>query len=187
LDASSERGTHGKAGLQHPPCKRNATARAVEGNLGGFCVGNHALIFVRLAHDRRFVIALLFFVVLFIFIFISGRHSVADDQDGTFVDQTGAKLLGDESDHVASPIAQAAVANFSNAELFRRLRSRSPEAACLSIAASEWFTRTTLLDEVDGTQFPNGDCAILRQRHFTSLLQHEKKLLNRSMRQQTDF
>jgi hypothetical protein len=38
LDASFERGTHGKAGFEHPPCKTNATARAVEGNLGGFCV-----------------------------------------------------------------------------------------------------------------------------------------------------
>src|SRR6266481_3242654 len=42
-----------------PLGKRNATARAVEGNLGGFCVWNHALVFVRLAHDRRFVGALL--------------------------------------------------------------------------------------------------------------------------------
>jgi hypothetical protein len=38
LDASYECGTHGKAGFQHRPCKSNATARAVEGSLGGFCV-----------------------------------------------------------------------------------------------------------------------------------------------------
>ena len=135
LDAPFLDGTHGKAALATaiPPCKRNATVRAVEGNLSGFCVGNHALALVRLTHDRRFVVVFLFFVVLVVFIRILGRHSVADDRDGTSVDQTGAKLLGDESDHVAYPIAQAAVANFSNAELFSRLRSRSPEAACLRI------------------------------------------------------
>jgi hypothetical protein len=35
----------------------NATQRhrPPKGNLGGFCVGHHALVFVRLAHDRRFV------------------------------------------------------------------------------------------------------------------------------------
>jgi len=37
-----------------PLRKRKATTQAVEGNLGGFCVGNHALVFVRLAHDPRF-------------------------------------------------------------------------------------------------------------------------------------
>jgi hypothetical protein len=45
------------------------------------------LVFVRLAHDRRFVGAVLLFVlVLFVFIRISGRHRVAHDREGTPVD-----------------------------------------------------------------------------------------------------
>jgi hypothetical protein len=59
------------------------------------------LVFIRLAHDRWFVVVFLFFfVVLVVFIRISGRHSVADDQDGTSVDQTGAKLF-EESNRCA--------------------------------------------------------------------------------------
>jgi cbb3-type cytochrome oxidase subunit 3 len=49
---------------------------------------NHALVFVRLAHDRRFVgtVVFLFFFVLVVFIRISGRHRVAQDHEGTPVD-----------------------------------------------------------------------------------------------------
>jgi len=58
----------------------------------------HALVFVRLAHDRRFVGAVFpFFVrvlVLFVFIRISGRHCVAHDHEGSPVAQPGAKFLG---------------------------------------------------------------------------------------------
>src|ERR1700738_2363763 len=49
----------------------------------------HALVFVRLAHDRRFVGAVLFLflflflLVRFVFIRISGRHCVAHDHEGT--------------------------------------------------------------------------------------------------------
>jgi hypothetical protein len=44
------------------------------------CDGYYALIFVRLAHDRRFVVTVLFlFVVLVVFIGISRWHSVAHD------------------------------------------------------------------------------------------------------------
>ena len=59
----------------------------------------HALVFVRLAHDRRFVGAVLFLFVLvrFVFIGISGRHCVAHDHEGTPVDQPGGKFLGDVS------------------------------------------------------------------------------------------
>jgi len=60
------------------------------------------LVFVRLAHDRRFVGAVLLFVlfVLFVFIRISGRHRVAHDREGTPVDTLGRKLLGDVWGHV---------------------------------------------------------------------------------------
>ena len=48
-------------------------------------MGNHALYFVGLAHDRRFVGAVLFLfvvVVLLFFFRISGRHRVAHDHEG---------------------------------------------------------------------------------------------------------
>src|SRR5712692_5549276 len=95
-----------------PLGKRNATARAVEGNLGGFCVWNHALVFVRLAHDRRFVGALLLFVLFVLFVLvvlirmISGRHRVAGDHEWTPVDQPGGKFLGDAWGHVVAPPRQ---------------------------------------------------------------------------------
>jgi hypothetical protein len=41
------------------------------------------LVFVRLAHDRRFAGAILFLFVLFVFFRISGRHPVAHDHEGT--------------------------------------------------------------------------------------------------------
>jgi hypothetical protein len=81
-----------------PLGKRNATAPAAGGNLGGFCVSNHALVFVRLAHDRRFVGAVLLLFVLFALVFIrmiSGRHRVARDHEWTPVDQPSGKFLGD--------------------------------------------------------------------------------------------
>src|ERR1700722_12929075 len=73
----------------------------------------HALVFVRLAHDRRFVgvVLLLFLVVVvvvlvhFVFIRISGWHCVAHDHEGTPVDQPGRKFLGDVWDHVVAPRA----------------------------------------------------------------------------------
>jgi hypothetical protein len=66
------------------------------------------LVFVWLAHDRRFVGAVLILFVLFIFIFIfirmiSGRHRVAHDHEGIPVDQPGGKVLGDEWGHVVAP------------------------------------------------------------------------------------
>jgi hypothetical protein len=66
---------------------------------------HHALVFVRLAHDRRFVGAVLFLfvLVLFVFIRISGRHRVAHDHQGTSVDQPGGKFLGDVWGHVVAP------------------------------------------------------------------------------------
>jgi hypothetical protein len=50
----------------------------------------HALVFVRLAHDRRFFGAV-FLVFVFVFVFvvfirISGRHCIAHDHEGTPVD-----------------------------------------------------------------------------------------------------
>ena len=58
------------------------------------------LVFVGLAHDRRFVGVVLLFVlflfVLFVFIRISGRHRVAHDREGTPVDPSG-KFVGDVS------------------------------------------------------------------------------------------
>ena len=58
---------------------------------------HHALVFVRLAHDRRFVGA-----VLFLFIRIPGRHRVAHDHAGTPVDEPGGKFLGDVWGHVVA-------------------------------------------------------------------------------------
>ena len=61
------------------------------------CQLQASLVFVRLAHDRRFVGGVVLFVVVFVFIFIriSGRHRVAHDHEGTSVDQLGGKFLGD--------------------------------------------------------------------------------------------
>src|SRR5450755_4638413 len=64
---------------------------------------HHALVFVRLAHDRWLVLAVLFLFVLFVFIRISGRHRVAHDHEGTPVDQPGGKILGDVWGHVVAP------------------------------------------------------------------------------------
>jgi hypothetical protein len=70
------------------------------------CATGHALVFVRLAHDRRFVGAVLFLFVfafvVFVFIRISGRHRVAHDHEGTPVDQSG-RFLRDVWDHVVAP------------------------------------------------------------------------------------
>src|SRR6195256_7102456 len=71
----------------------------------------HSLVFVRLAHDRRFLGAVLFLflflflfvLVRFVFIRISGRHCVAHDHEGTPVDQSGGKFLGDVWGHVVAP------------------------------------------------------------------------------------
>jgi hypothetical protein len=68
----------------------------------------------RLAHDRRFVGAVLLFVVflfvlvlfLFVFIRISGRHRVAHDHEGTPVDQPSGKVLGDVWGHVVPPLGE---------------------------------------------------------------------------------
>ena len=64
------------------------------------------LVFLRLAHDRRFVGAFLFvfFVLLVIFVFfrISGRHRVAHDHEGTPVYQPGGKFFGDVWGHCCS-------------------------------------------------------------------------------------
>jgi hypothetical protein len=53
----------------------------------------------RLAHDRRFVGAVLLFVVflfvLVVFIRISGLHRVAHDHEATPIDQPSGKVLGD--------------------------------------------------------------------------------------------
>src|ERR1700732_4309912 len=61
------------------------------------------LIFVRLAHDRRFVGLFLFVLVLIVFIRISGRHRVAHDHEGTPVNQPGGRFLGDVWCHVVAP------------------------------------------------------------------------------------
>src|SRR5205807_7350181 len=69
----------------------------------------YALVFVRLARDRRFVGAacflflFLFVLVLFVFLRISGRHRVAHDHEGTPVNQPGGKFLGDVWGHVVAP------------------------------------------------------------------------------------
>src|SRR6516164_4872848 len=62
------------------------------------------LVFVRLAHDRRFVGAVFFLLVLVLFVFIriSGRHRVAHDRKGAPVDP-GGKFLGEVWGHVAAP------------------------------------------------------------------------------------
>src|ERR1700738_5706229 len=66
-----------------------------------------SLVFVRLAHDRRFVGAVLFLFLFlflrFVFIRMSGRHCVAYDHEGTPVDQPGGKFLGDVWGHVVAP------------------------------------------------------------------------------------
>jgi hypothetical protein len=73
----------------------------------GYLKASCALVFVRLAHDRRFVGSLLFVfvfvLVLFVFIRISGRHRVAHDHERTPVDQPGGKFLGDVWGHVVAP------------------------------------------------------------------------------------
>src|ERR1700736_6910008 len=61
------------------------------------------LIFVRLAHDRRFVGLLLFVLVLIVFIRISGGRRVAHDHEGTPVNQPGGRFLGDVWCHVVAP------------------------------------------------------------------------------------
>jgi hypothetical protein len=66
------------------------------------------LVFVRLTHDRRFVVVILFlfvvvFVVFVVFIRVSGRHRVAHDHEGTPVDRLGGKFLGDARCHVVAP------------------------------------------------------------------------------------
>jgi hypothetical protein len=66
------------------------------------------LVFVRLAHDRRLVGAVLFVLFLFVlvlsvFIRISGRHRVAHDHEGTPVDQLGGKFFGDVWRHGVRP------------------------------------------------------------------------------------
>src|SRR3984893_1433047 len=63
----------------------------------------HALAFVRLAHDRRFIGTVLVLFVLFVFIRISGRQRVAHDHEGTPVDQPGGKCLGCVWGHVVAP------------------------------------------------------------------------------------
>src|SRR6516165_3169858 len=63
------------------------------------------LVLVRLAHDRRFVgavLSVLFFFVLVAFIRISGRHPVVHDREGATVDP-GGKFLGDVWGHVIAP------------------------------------------------------------------------------------
>src|SRR5918994_5272941 len=71
-------------------------------NLAELVIG---LVFVRLAHDRRFVgaVLFLFFFVLVVFIRISGRHRVAQDHEGTPVDEPAGKFLGDVWGHVVAP------------------------------------------------------------------------------------
>jgi len=74
----------------------------------GPTIMHHALVFVRLAHDRRFVGAVLFVLVVFIlvvFIRISGRHCVAHDHEGTPVYQPGGQFFGDVWGHVVAPLA----------------------------------------------------------------------------------
>src|SRR5438876_417758 len=64
-----------------------------------------SLVFVRLAHDRRFVgvVLFLFILLLLVFIRISGRHRVAPDHEVTPVDQHGGNFLGDVLLHVVAP------------------------------------------------------------------------------------
>src|SRR6202158_1868351 len=71
------------------------------------CSIAHSLVFVRLAHDRRFVgaVLVLFRSLRFVFIRISGRHCVAHDHEGTPVDQPREKFLGDVWGHVVAPRA----------------------------------------------------------------------------------
>src|SRR6202023_2386563 len=80
----------------------------------------HHLVFVRLAHDRRFVGAVLFLfvLVLFVLIRISGRHRVAHDHEGTPVDQPGGKFLGDVWGHVVAPRVWT-LGNFTPSALVR--------------------------------------------------------------------
>jgi hypothetical protein len=91
VDAAQHGGTEDNSGYENP-------------SLEASC-----LLFVRLAHDRRFVGAVLLFVVclfvlvLFVFIRISGRHRVARDHEGTPVDQPSGKVLGDVWGHVVPP------------------------------------------------------------------------------------
>src|SRR3979490_2865265 len=71
----------------------------------------HSLVAVWSPPSRRLVGAVLF---LFLFLFvlvrflsirISGRHCVAHDHEGTPVDQSGGKFLGDVWGHVVAPRA----------------------------------------------------------------------------------
>src|SRR5215204_1456271 len=77
---------------------------------------HHALVFVRLAHDRRLVAAVLFVLflflfVLFVFIRISGRYRIARDHEGTPVDQPAENFLGDVWGHVVAPRVGANLAS----------------------------------------------------------------------------
>jgi hypothetical protein len=80
------------------------------------CQLQASLVFVRLAHDRRFVGVVLFFliviflivifvIVIFVFIRISRRHRVAHDHEGTPVDQPVGKFVGDVLLRVVAPRA----------------------------------------------------------------------------------
>src|SRR5258707_2596862 len=106
----------------------------------------HALVFVRLAHDRRFVGAVLFLfvfaLVLFVLIRISGRHCVAHDHEGTPVDQPGGKFLGDVWGHVVAPRAWT----LGEARQQRRpYRMRSSSTARAESCAASWTPACAIL------------------------------------------
>src|ERR1700736_1913591 len=104
----------------------------------------HALVFVRLAHDRRFVgaVLFLFLFVRFVFIRISGRHCVAHDHEGTPVDQPGGKFLGDVWGHVVAPRAWT----LGEARQQRRpYRMRSSATARAESCVASWTPACAIL------------------------------------------
>jgi hypothetical protein len=75
-----------------------------EGPIGGI-YDRAALLIVWLPHDRRFIGAVLFFVlfVFVLFIRVAGRHHAANGREGTLGYPRGS-FLGDVSAHVVAPL-----------------------------------------------------------------------------------
>src|ERR1700680_669175 len=102
------------------------------------------LIFVRLAHDRRFVGLFLFVLVLIVFIRISGRHRVAHDHEGTPVNQPGGRFLGDVWCHVVAPQAWTLGGFTPFCSGFRMTGSAAPFAGMPAVVRLRRLVNTTV-------------------------------------------
>jgi hypothetical protein len=132
---------------------------------------HHALVFVRFAHDRRFVgavLSLFVLFVLFVFIRISGRHCVAHAHEGTPIDQPGGKFLGDMWGHVVAPRVWT-LWDFdivSVASYVRKVPTSGTEADAITSKALNDFVQS-VLDEVSDRRhraFSFGHCRQLAKR-----------------------